>query len=152
DPNRTVLLFGAGSSIPSGAPSTQELIEILATRAEISAKGFKLAEIASLAERKLGRRRVIEALRSRIKNLKPTGGILNLPLYDWKSIFTTNYDDLIEQCYLRRDLALTRFTSDFDFTIPTHPTAPKLFKLHGSIETDEVDGHRSRLILTLSDS
>jgi hypothetical protein len=77
--------------------------------------------------------------------------LLNLPLYNWKSIFTTNFDNLIEQCYSRREMPVTVYTSNFDFTIPDNPTAPKLFKLHGTIEKDEIDGHRSRLILTSGD-
>jgi hypothetical protein len=48
-------------------------------------------------------------------------------------------------------LPITTYSSNFDFTISENPTAPKLFKLHGTIEKDEVDGHRSRLILTSGD-
>src|SRR3954470_13712515 len=35
--------------------------------------------------------RLIQELRSQFKGLRPTGSLLNLPLYAWKSIFTTNY-------------------------------------------------------------
>jgi hypothetical protein len=150
-PTRTVLIFGAGSSLPSRAPSSETLAALLATQFGLPRADFNLSEIAALAEKKVGRRDVIRTLREQFQNLKPTGGLLNLPLYNWKSIFTTNFDDLIEQCYARRGLSLTAYSSNFDFTIPQNPTAIKLFKLHGTIEKDEVDGHRSRLILTSGD-
>jgi hypothetical protein len=94
-PEKTVLLFGAGSSIPSKAPTSQDLIDLLATRFALPATGFSLPELSSLAERKAGRRTVIDALREQFKTLKPTGGLLNLPLYNWKSLFTTNFDGAV---------------------------------------------------------
>lgn len=113
--------------------------------------GFTLPEQSGLAERKAGRRSLIEALRELFKTLKPTGGLLNLPLYNWKSIFTTNYDDLVEQCYHRRNLPISVYSSDFDFRGQENALAQKLFKLHGTIEKDVADGHQSRIILTDSD-
>jgi hypothetical protein len=113
--------------------------------------GFSLAEIASLAEQKVGRRTLIAALREQFKMLKPTGGLLNLPLYNWRSLYTTNYDDLIEQCYRRRDFPINVYSSDFDFGAHENPLAQKIFKLHGTIEKDVVDGDRSRMILTDGD-
>ena len=150
-PTRTVLLFGAGSSSPSGAPSSEALTTFIAKRFNLPSTGFNLSDIAALAEKKVGRRDVIHALREQFHNLKPTGGLLNLPLYNWRSIFTTNFDNLIERCYQRRELPLTTYSSNFDFTISENATALKLFKLHGTIEKDEVDGQRSRLILTAGD-
>jgi hypothetical protein len=76
---------------------------------------------------------------------------LNLPLYTWKSLYTTNYDDLIEQCYRRLGRELTVYSSDFDFTVHDSPEATKLFKLHGTIEKDIADGNASRLIITETD-
>ena len=150
-PERTVLLFGAGSSIPSKAPTSQGLIKFFATRFGLPETGFSLPEISKLAERKAGRKTLITALREQFKMLKPTGGLLNLPLYNWKSLYTTNYDDLVEQCYRRRDLPFTVYSSDFDFRGHENPLAQKLFKLHGTIEKDVMDGDRSRIILTDSD-
>jgi hypothetical protein len=147
-PQRTVLMFGAGSSIPSRAPTSQLLIDFFASRFSLPQSGFTLPEIASLAERKAGRTALITALREQFRALKPTGGLLNLPLYEWKSLYTTNYDDLIEQCYQRRGLSVSVYSSDFDFGAQHNPLAPKLFKLHGTIDKDAVDGQRSRIILT----
>ncbi len=83
-----------------------------ATRFGLPETGFSLPEISCLAERTAGRKSLITALRERFKTLKPTGGLLNIPLYRWKSLYTTNYDDLIEQCYRRRDLPLTQMSGE----------------------------------------
>ena len=150
-PERTVLLFGAGSSIPSRAPTSQALIDFLTSRFALPTTGFSLPEISGLAERKVGRKTMIAALREQFKSVKPTGGLLNLPLYSWKSLHTTNYDDLIEQCYMRRSAPINVYSSDFDFRGQENPLAQKLFKLHGTIEKDVVDGDRSRIIITDAD-
>jgi hypothetical protein len=50
EPSRTVLFFGAGSSIPSGAPSSEELVQILESKFELAGAGLNLMELASLIE------------------------------------------------------------------------------------------------------
>src|ERR1700761_6948562 len=102
-PERTVLLFGAGSSLPSGAPSVAQLQHAFERRFGVPASSYTLSEQTGIIEQKTrDRASLIEALRDEFKGLKPSGSILNLPLYSWKSIFTTNYDELVEQAYGRR--------------------------------------------------
>jgi len=151
-PNRTVLLFGAGSSRPSGAPSVTDLQEHFEKIFSISGKDYTLAEQTAIIEhRTRDRARLIAELRSTFRGLRPTGALLNLPLYDWKSIFTTNYDQLIEDSYTRRTRAKSVYTSNFDFGVRSDPSAVQIFKLHGTIEQDVSDGHRSRIVLTAND-
>ncbi|WP_350599204.1 SIR2 family protein [Pseudomonas sp. 65/3-MNA-CIBAN-0223] len=150
-PENTVLFFGAGSSIPSGAPSVKVLIERLSKGFNIEADGYSLSELASLAEQKDSRKEMITLLRKSFDKLVPTGSLLNLPLYNWRNIYTTNYDNLIEQAYSRRERSLSVISSNFDFTIQRVPESTKLFKLHGSIEKDEVDGVHSRIIISEND-
>lgn len=152
EPNRTVLLFGAGSSVPSGAPSADQLRRHLAGKFNLPSDNFTLSELASLIEQRVSRRALVEAIRERFGILAPTRGLLNLPLYPWKSLFTTNYDDLIEQCYKRQGRDLTVYSSNFDFTTHENPLATKLFKLHGTIDKDISDGNVSRLIITDADN
>lgn len=147
----TVLLFGSGSSVPSQMPTASALAVYLVNKFQINGEGFSLSEIASLIEQQNSRLELIDALRAKFQRVKPTGGLLNLPLYNWKSLYTTNYDDLIEQCYCHHNRALTVYSSDFDFTVHENPEATKLFKLHGTIEKDIVDGHASRIIITETD-
>lgn len=97
EPDRTVLLFGAGSSIPSNAPSVEALQSHFEKIFRAPASGYSLAEQTAIIESNLLERApLIEELRAQFRGVRPTGALLNLPLYNWKSIFTTNYDTLIE--------------------------------------------------------
>lgn len=151
DPERTVLLFGSGSSVPSGGPKVGDLVAHYARALKLPEEEFSLSEITSLAERKMSRSRLIKELRSLCGGLKPAGGLKNLPLYSWKGIYTTNYDDLIEQVYTAAGKELRVYHSDFCFTAGNDNPDCTLFKLHGTIATDVSDGHTSRIILTEGD-
>lgn len=151
-PSRCVLLFGSGSSIPSSAPSVGDLQQRFEKDFGVAANGYSLAEQTGIIENKLKERApLIASLREAFKGVGPTGAILNLPLYDWRSIFTTNYDHLIETAFERRKRPLQVYHSDFDFKLSGDPDAVKLFKLHGTIEHDVSDGHSSRIILSQAD-
>src|SRR5690606_39449783 len=106
-PNNTVLFFGAGSSIPSGAPSVTRLIELFSDLFSLDSDGYSLSEISSLVEQKRSRKEMIECLRIPFKTLTATGSLLNVPLYNWKNIYTTNYDNLIEQAYSKKQIPLS---------------------------------------------
>jgi GTPase SAR1 family protein len=151
-PDHTILLFGAGSSMPSNAPTPQAIIDHLSARFSIPSNGFNLAEFTELVEqRSKDRRRMVTEVRSLFKNLKPTAGLLNLPIYDWKSIYTTNYDDLIEQSYKKKAKPLGLFTSNFDFGNVNRNADTRLYKIHGTIDKDVAFGDQSRMILSESD-
>lgn len=150
-PENTVLFFGAGSSIPSGAPSVQRIIDVLSEKIQLDNGDFSLSELASISEEEIGRKELISTLRGLFKLPSVTGGLLNLPLYDWKNIYTTNYDTLIEQSYKRRERPLTVYSSNFDFGVKALPESAKLLKLHGTINQDISDGHNSRIIISESD-
>lgn len=151
-PDRTVLLFGSGSSVPSNAPSVSELQKHFEAVFGVSAQGYTLAEQTAIIEyRTRDRAKLISELRSKFKALRPTGALLNLPLYDWRSIFTTNYDRLIEDSYERKSRPKAVYSSNFDFGPKADPRAVQIFKLHGTIDKDISDGDHSRIILTQND-
>lgn len=151
-PEHTILLFGAGSSMPSNAPTPQAIIDHLGVRFSLPSAGFNLAEFTELVEqRSKDRRRMVMEIRTLFRNLKPTAGLLNLPLYDWKSIYTTNYDDLVEQAYRKKSKPLGVFTSNFDFGNTARTAETRLYKIHGTIDKDAAFGDHSRMILTSSD-
>ena len=150
-PIKTVLFFGAGSSLPSGAPSVEKIISKVSTEYNIPSTGYSLSEITSIAENKSSRADIISTLRRLFHNLTATGSILNLPLYNWKNIYTTNYDNLVEQAYEKKGIPISVFSSNFDFGVQRTPEAIKLYKLHGTIEKDVSDGFQSRIIITESD-
>lgn len=150
-PERTLLLFGAGASVTSGAPSVSSLIENLSKSFHIDAAGYSLSELCGIIEERRSRRQLIAALRESFKSVSPTGGLLMLPRYSWKSIFSTNYDKLVEYCYERVSAELNVYASNFYFTLHDSPISTKLFKLHGTIDKDTSDGVSSRIIITEAD-
>ncbi|TIX26089.1 SIR2 family protein [Mesorhizobium sp.] len=151
NPRNTVLLFGAGSSIPSGAPAVSKIIERFSKKFGVPADGYTLSELSSLAEAKTSRRGVINELRSMCGDLKPTGGLKHLPRYGWKSIYTTNYDNLVEEAYKAHKKRLRVYHSNFSFTTGDELEDCVLFKIHGTIDRDICDGDNSRIILTEAD-
>src|SRR5215469_9538632 len=116
DPKKTILLFVSGSSIPSNAPSVATLKAHFERCFGVSSRDYSLAEQTSIIEHTTkDRQRLISELRAQFKGVNPTGSLLNLPLYNWKVIFTTNYDELIEACYKRRGRPYSVYSSNFDF-------------------------------------
>ena len=151
EPSRTVLFFGAGSSIPSGSPSAGALTSAIAERFSIDAAGFDLSEVAELAELSADRSQLIKFVRTQFPSPNPTGGLLNIPIYAWKGIYTTNYDELLERAYQIRKSTCTTFTTNYDFSKSSDPTSQPIYKIHGTIGQDVSDGHKGRMILTQSD-
>lgn len=149
DPSKTVLIFGAGSSIPSGAPSTIDLIERLGTEFNITdAKNLTLPDLATVIEAKSGRQPMIKFLCNQFKNLQPARGLNTLPEFDWAGIYTTNYDHLIERAYHRARKPLNVYSSNFDFTTSREPTETSLYKLHGTEGSDTSLGHQHRMVIS----
>jgi hypothetical protein len=151
-PENTVLLFGAGSSIPSGTPSGRDLSALLAKQFNIEFdETLSLAEIATLVELSQPRRRLIEFVQTQFAKLQPTKGILNLPLFDWQGIFTTNYDTLVEQAYKKAGKDIRVYSSNFDFGDAAIRTSAELFKIHGTLGQDRSLGHQSSMVVTTED-
>ena len=151
DPSNTVLFFGSGSSVPSGAPSVPKVMTRVSQAFHIDAEGYSLTEMTSLAEEKRSRVELISCLRGMFNRIRVTGALLNLPLYNWKNIYTTNYDKLIEQSYENKKKPLSVITSNYDFREHKYPEATKLYKLHGCIDKDISDGNQSRIVISESD-
>lgn len=152
-PEGTILLFGAGSSLPSSAPSVADIVRHLSKQFRQDNEGFSLSELTDLIVQKTrDRRRMIEEITSLFKRARPTGGLLNLPIYNWKSIYTTNYDKLIEISYQKKGVPLEVVDSNFDFgNGGARPNAVRLYKLHGTLGKDTSLGDRSRMIVTGED-
>jgi len=151
DPRKTVLLFGAGASIPSGAPSVSRLQEKFEEKFSVPREGYTLSEQTGIIENQTkDRKSLIKELQSMLVTCSPTGAILNLPLYEWKGIYTTNYDTIIEKSFQRKDVPLSVMSCDYDFGSAPDGNAV-LYKIHGTIEKDISFGDKSRIILTDAD-
>lgn len=152
EPERTVLFFGSGSSLPSGAAVRRGFRRILRKHTVSRRPAIPFAEQAGIIENQTkDRTRLIAELRTQFRGLSPTGAILNVPLYHWKSLYTTNYDKLIEASFDRKGISIAAYSSNFDFGTPKSSDTVQLFKVHGTIDKDVVDGNQSRVILTEND-
>jgi GTPase SAR1 family protein/NAD-dependent SIR2 family protein deacetylase len=152
NPAQTVLLLGAGASVPSGAPSGAALAKHLwKVIANTDPQSEDLIETSSILVRRYTRLPVVETIRDELRKLRPNGGILGLPKFGWYQIYTTNFDRLIEAAYKAQGLPLTPIRSNYDFTNRETDTNTKLFKIHGCISQDAAFGDKSSMILTESD-
>lgn len=111
-----------------------------------------LSTLTELLELKHGRRRVVEVIRELLKSIKPVGGMLALPLFPWRSIYTTNYDTLLEQAYNTQHKSFNVIRSDYDYpSIGDEDSVTNIFKIHGCITQDRSMGDRASFVLTESD-
>lgn len=149
-PARTTLLFGAGASIPSGALTGAQFARKLGSFLDPEPEDAELSEVAQLLENRRGRGFLVSKVREALDGLTPTAGLLTLPSFDWRAIYTTNYDTLVEQSYRKSSRPLQVFRSNFDVTQARDNRTP-LWKIHGCVSQDAADGQKSRMIITESD-
>jgi hypothetical protein len=149
DPHHTVLLLGAGASVPSGAPSASQLAETLwRDVAKTDPMSEDLKETASILDRRFGRHAVVTQVRKSLKDLKASGGLLALPPLGWHSIFTTNFDRLMETSFKRNGIRHSVIRSNFDLTNKENRIGTSIYKLHGCISQDRAFGDKPSMILT----
>ena len=151
DPKRTILLFGAGASIPSGAPSSVQMAKLLAEKLRLEdTDGLSLSDVATIAEARHGRRALVETVSAILAFVEPDRGILNLPDFDWSGLYTTNFDEVVEKVYTKRRRSLQTISSNFDFG-SVSDVLDRLYKLHGTINADVSLGQQHRMVLTAND-
>lgn len=152
-PEQTVLLLGAGASVPSGAPNGKALISALArlVPGSVDLTQYSLAEACAVAERHSGRSELARAVRSRLEGLEPTGGLKLIPEFDWHRIYSTNFDQLVERAYAGSNVPLRVLRSNIDFSTRRTGPAAELYKIHGCITEDAGFGNYSRMLLTEDD-
>lgn len=147
----TVLFLGAGASVPSGAPTglalAHHLQEKLADGQDISSD---LIELATILERRVGRERMMRCISQRLESLSPKGGLMAVPEFPWDSLYTTNFDTLVERAYVRCSHPLVPIRSNYEYSRETE-LGTKLFKIHGCISQDRAFGNKSSMIITEDD-
>lgn len=152
DPKNTILFLGAGTSIPSGAPSGYDLMRFL----ESELHGGKhvsndYTECCQALEELYGRQALIDAIKKRLTPLTPTGGLKALPSVDWNAIYTTNFDMLIERAYQGHNKHLRVYRSNFDFNGMSSVSHCSLYKMHGCISMDRSTGSQASIVTTQDD-
>ncbi|HTX33344.1 MAG TPA: SIR2 family protein [Solirubrobacteraceae bacterium] len=110
-----------------------------------------LVEASTLLEARYGRPALVSAVRAVLDPLRPAGGLIALAQQPWNAIYTTNFDRLVELAYSRADRRITPVRSNFEYGAAATTDATPLFKLHGCVTQDIVDGHHGRMVLTEND-
>ena len=97
-----VIFIGAGASIDAQAPSSSQLAKELNEQfLDRKYVNESLNKISSYMETMpgLGRATAIRYIIDKLSKLEPSEGHLLIPKFNWASIYTTNYDTLIEKAY-----------------------------------------------------
>jgi len=101
-----ILFIGAGlgnhitDSKGAKSPDGLTLAKEIASEFSIDIESdFNLSQIASIIDLRVGRPDLISFLKKRLSDLKPDEALQWLFSIRWSAIFTTNYDDAIENAY-----------------------------------------------------
>ena len=152
------LFLGAGASrgarLPDGKrmPMGGDLRDLIADRF-LGGKGKdrSLEEVANYAANQAGRAALDSFVAEQVRPFGPSAGHLLLPAFRWQTLFTINYDLLVERAYeaVQGDQKIIPFTRDqnnMDRELKAELSALPFFKLHGSI--DRLHDPSAPLILT----
>jgi hypothetical protein len=133
------LILGAGASFTSGAPLGAGLVARLREKfplADIDPQMSFLDAGTNISNTPpYGRKEIIDFLREEFEILQPASEYKQLPRWNWRAIFTTNYDDLIEKSYKTPGRLQTLQPVHLPYDTATIPRENHLylFYLQGSI-------------------
>lgn len=148
---KVVLFLGSGASEPAGAPSTSNIIKILKEEFQnTDSDADNLLDLCQdITDTPGYDLRILEGfVKSLLSGLKPSKWHQILAQQNWKAIFTTNYDRLIEEVYSQSPLRQLATVATVKFENPINdPSKIFLYKLMGSIIDNEQE---SNMILTRS--
>lgn len=154
---KVVLFLGAGANyncnMANGEimPTGEKLSEMLSEKFDVPER-TTLSETAELVEAKYTRSQLNSYICELLVNANPSEGFKLIKTFKWDSIYTTNYDMLIEDIYNSKDVEARQdlkvfYTSNQHMDLGTN-TVP-LYKLHGCIlRADTTEG---RLLITPDD-
>lgn len=145
---KVALFIGAGVSKVAGAPSTSELVALI--KKKFNKARFRTDDFSDVCQAVIdsdyydGRRELEDLIRRTLGNLQPTEWHHELPKLNLAAIFTTNYDDLIEESFRLSTHSPKRdyysVLTD-NFTIADRKTL-YIFKLMGTIRARSHDPGR----------
>lgn len=157
DPRDSILFLGAGFSAGATAktgrniPTGNELKQILLETVGEDDQGENLDEVAEfLVQEEVN---YYSDLCSNFYSVGLTEAQEKILSYEWKYIYTTNFDDVVEASksrQLTRRLQKKRKTFTWDDRIPRKVPKGSVIHLHGYIRDVNEDDYQSRLILTKS--
>lgn len=141
--NKEATLFlGAGCSLSSDAPSTEQLVNDLKERFRYDDPNDKdlfkicqnIKDTPPYTEEDLR-----EFVNDKFKFIKPSIYIQLLPKFEWRAIFTTNYDDLVEQAYRSSDFKKKHsvITNSSVKKIYSEDGATPIYKIMGTFSSQD---------------
>lgn len=149
---KPILWIGAGLSVPAGYPTTPQLIDKLKEKSlkkltdfvpddptyslDSANRSFTLWVQHFAEVNGYGRlNKVLSNIFTSLSN-EPTTTHLELIQSPWKSIFTTNYDQLLESALQRKDKKFNVVTHESNFGIE-QSNVISLYKIHGGVSNIE---------------
>ena len=131
---RVAVFLGAGSSIGSGAPSSDELASAIGKQVLQTDERYSLADMVDYADGGPGRREVNRVIVERLESLSPSESLLDLASLPWPRVFSVNYDDLFEQALRSQGQNPVAYYSPANLEQSTVGRIP-IYMLHGSIKS-----------------
>ena len=142
---RVVLVFGSGALFGAKLPQGKKILlgddlrnAICDEFLDEDFKKESLQFVAELAETRAGLFALQEFVADQLEGLEPASFHLDIPKFNWRALFTTNYDILIEDAYRKAEVALQRCRPVISNSDPldeirrTDDQVP-LYKLHGCV-------------------
>jgi tetratricopeptide (TPR) repeat protein len=151
---RVVPFIGAGASVDAGGPKTDELINTIKRTfpsATYQGNDFMQTCTDAIETSYTDRSDLDKVVIKQLSNLHTSDFYKQIPLHEWPAIFTTNYDDLIEQGYRVTDNRLQTpdpVFNDQDNLNLSDKEKIKIFKLMGCIASGSP---HNKLVLTRAD-
>lgn len=143
------LFIGAGMSLNSNLPSWHQLLRPCADTLGIQQDDFSHMNLFSLAQYYVNNRSESELRRivnNQISSIaKSTEMHKTLVGAGFKSIWSTNYDQLIENSLNESNIAYNSIASDADIATVSHEGKINVYKINGDIN------HRDSMVLTQRD-
>ena len=128
------VFLGAGSSIGSGAPSSDELSSAIGKQVLQTDERYPLADMVDYADGGPGRREVSRVIVERLESLSPSQSLLDLASLPWPRAFSVNFDDLFEQALRFHGQNPVAHYSTANLEQFTGDRLP-IYMLHGSIKS-----------------
>ena len=141
---KAILFLGSGALIGADLPGRSILLgddlrDLLNKQfLDDEFKSDTLAHVAALATSQNSLFTVQDFIGDYLRDLKPAEFHFKIPEFQWRALFTTNYDRLIEACYEGNNERIQDYSiilsnhDKFDETRTTNDKVP-LIKLHGCI-------------------
>lgn len=144
---QAILFLGAGASMSAIGSQNQKPLTGNQLRDALCAKFLNgeekskpLVQVADYAKHEAGFLEVQAFIREQFSPLQPSGAHKIIPKFKWHSIFTTNYDLIVERAYetstdrLQELYPIIRDGDQFSEAVGNPERVP-YFKLHGCINT-----------------